>query len=238
MRTRAVWGFLAAGALFAAACSESSVLEDVGAFPCAKDGTCPLLYACDADAGVCMKDTASAPGAGKKHPDDVCVESRNECDLTTGLCVLGVCAPMSGGADCPKSHPVAFVTGCLLDCSSTLCPTGLVCADVFAGDPAAQRPARACIGKEAALSDTHCAANCASAAYKCVAGTCVLACNITAAPCPTGRTCATPDTDAGSSSAGCFSECAGDAGSCPLGMKCTPAHTVTSALAMACVSGG
>jgi hypothetical protein len=203
-----------------AGCTPSGVLDDSVPFPCAKDGTCPLLYSCSADAGACVKSEHGVTGT--KHVDDACDEGADECDIGTGLCVLAVCAPVSGASDCPAGHPVSYSAACLLDCSKAPCPTGLTCADVRAGT-AGSPLAHACIGPKAALEDTPCRDRCGSSVYTCIAGTCVIACDVPTTDCPTGRRCAAPAKDAGpSSQRGCFFDCAPDAGQCPTGTTCAP----------------
>jgi hypothetical protein len=223
--------------LVAGACSESSILEDVGTFPCALDRTCPTLYSCDVDAGVCVKSAASSvPGVGDVPIDGVC-ESSLACKSGEAICSLGVCSPgVSTG--CAGEHAVKYSLVCLRDCSTTSCPSPLRCADVAFGTDA---PHRACVGPKAAIEDSKCTDSCAPSDYTCIGGTCVIPCTAPSGGCPSGRSCTAPGADAASSGAvGCFVDCtaAGQA-ACPSGTTCAPTAPVDGgAGAKGCVAGG
>ncbi len=235
MSPRVVFATAIGAALAVAACTESGVLDDVGTFPCARNGTCPILYSCDADAGVCKKGGGgNLPGVADTSVDGVC-ESGLQCKDDNNVCTLAVCTPVAN-INCSGQHTVGYGGSCLRDCSTTLCPSPLVCTDVPFGTDV---PARACVGPKAANEDTRCADACDPSNNACIAGTCVLPCDPPSAGCPNGRTCMVPGADGGTGKLGCFIDCSAGKPACPHGTTCKPAQALDAGTsAMGCVASG
>ena len=195
------WRKLVAGALVlvgGAACSASEILQSIGQFPCANDGTCPDGFSCTG--GSCQQNF----GVNELPVDSVCTGA----DACSGYasCLYGVCgAPEMTVGGCPTGRNI-FVGECLLDCSAASCPMQLKCAYAYGGK-SGQSLLQACVSPDqaavngASCSDTvPCKQYGSFAIYACAGGTCALDCTGNK-PCPGNQTCQTPD---GGYQQGCF----------------------------------
>jgi hypothetical protein len=226
---------LAALLLLVAACTAGDILASLAPFPCAKDGTCPTGYQCQAGAAgaaaTCISSTAGGLGGTpmEKALDELCSAG----DLCKeGACEYGVCSPSAATSNtmCPLSHPVNGEFACLLACNSSAdCGPMLACISLPVGYGGAL--AKGCVSPAlAAFQDKACTGNtpgecgATSSPYSCVGGACELSCGAGSGGCPSDRVCKPPNNGATTLTA-CFYDCEGGRDGGASGGNCPPGAT-------------
>lgn len=211
-------------------------LEEIGTFPCAKDGTCPADYACAAEKG-CVKDLSAAlpfscettcPG-GYLCKDSKCAvpEAGSPCTPTSADrareygnvdCTLAgnslVCSSQLGACakSCSDDRECTSGETCLGVCAKKCnvlndCPLKVRCEDTYAG-------AKVCANTTFAACRETTLTACASApAWNCEAESRGVSCSTTAY-CPKNTTCLS-----GSRCSGCPAGFTGVY--CATGVPCT-----------------
>ncbi len=205
---------LAAVVTVLGACSSDQILQELGPFPCAKDGTCPSGFSCSADAGECVSlGTGGGGDTGSGKPvDSVCL---GDDTCNGGDCLYGVCTVVAtqgeGGSGCAADR-VLVLGACFRACSATLpCPSGLSCIWMDGGD-AAKTLVLGCVSTaQAMVAGSWCTSSSSCTGYGsaglspfiCGGDACALACGggPGTAPCPPGYSCEDPLNDG---SYGCF----------------------------------